>query len=52
MKLPFGSGKNQPAKSQSAKSESVQPSNAFSLRSQMLLLVVAGVLLVAVPPVV
>lgn len=52
MKLPFGSGKNQPAKSQPAKSETVQPSNTFSLRSQMLLLVVAGVLLVAVPPVV
>jgi phosphomannomutase/phosphoglucomutase len=50
MKLPFGSGKNKPASVKNASPETASPANSFSLRSQMLLLVVLGALLIAVPP--
>jgi phosphomannomutase/phosphoglucomutase len=51
MKLPFRSGKDKPAKARSTRSESVPSAKSFSLRSQMLLLMVSAILLVAVPPV-
>jgi len=50
MKLPFGSGKNKPARVKSSSSESASPTKSFSLRSQMLLLIIVGLLLIAVPP--
>ncbi len=52
MKLPFRPGKDKPAKARPAKSEPTSSTRTFSLRSQVLLLVVTGILLVAVPPVV
>jgi phosphomannomutase/phosphoglucomutase len=50
MKLPFGSGKNKPASVKNASPETASPGKSFSLRSQMLLLMVLGALLIAVPP--
>ncbi len=50
MKLPFRSGNSQPAKAISSRPESASSAKKSSLRSQMLLLIIAGVLLVAVPP--
>ena len=52
MKLPFGSGKTKPAKVKSTSSDTASPGKSFSLRSQMLLLIIAGALLVAAPPLV
>ena len=52
MKLPFRPGKDKSAKARPAKSEPTSSTRTFSLRSQVLLLVVTGILLVAVPPVV
>jgi len=51
MKLPFRSGKDKPAKVRSAKSEPAPSKKSFSLRSQMILLVIAGALLIVLPPV-
>ncbi len=51
MKLPFRSGKSQPAKAKSSRPESAPSSKTSSLRTQMLLLIVAGVLLIGVAPI-
>lgn len=50
MKLPFRSGSKQSAKAKSTRRESTPSSSISSLRSQMLLLIGAGILLVGVPP--
>ena len=51
MKSPFRSGKSQPAKAKSSRPESAPSSKTSSLRTQMLLLIVAGVLLIGVAPI-
>jgi phosphomannomutase/phosphoglucomutase len=50
MKLPFGAGKSKPARARAAAPDSAVPAKSFSLRSQMLLLMIAGVLLIGAPP--
>jgi phosphomannomutase/phosphoglucomutase len=53
MKLPFGSGKEKQAKARLAReSSTVTPASRLSLRSQMILLLVAAAMLIALPPVV
>lgn len=49
MKLPFGSGKSKSARVKPSSPESAAPPKSFSLRSQMLLLMALGALLIAVP---
>ena len=50
MKLPFRSGKEKPARAKPARDTSAAASSRFSLRSQMLLLMLVGILLIVVPP--
>jgi len=50
MKLPFRSGKEKPARAKPARDPSAATSSRLSLRSQMLLLMLVGVLLIVVPP--
>ena len=53
MKLPFGSGNETQAKAKTAgKSSAATPVSCLSLRSQMILLLVVAVLLIALPPVI
>ncbi len=51
MKLPFGLGKSKPARSDNTGGQATATGKGFSLRSQMLLLLLAGVLLIALPPI-
>jgi phosphomannomutase/phosphoglucomutase len=50
MKLPFRSGKEKPARVKTARGTSAATPSRLSLRSQMLLLILVGVLLIVVPP--
>ncbi len=52
MKLPFRSGNEKQAGTRPAKERAAAAPGRLSLRSQMLLLILAGILLVAVPPVI
>jgi len=50
MKLPFRSDKEKPARAKPARDTPAATSSRLSLRSQMLLLMLVGVLLIVVPP--
>ncbi len=50
MKLPFRSDKEKPARAKPARDTSAATGSRLSLRSQMLLLMLVGVLLIVVPP--
>ncbi len=51
MKLPFGLGKSKPARSDNAGAQSTAALKGLSLRNQLRLLSLAGVLLIALPPI-
>ncbi len=52
MKLPFGSGNSKPARGGVTSAESASSAKSFSLRSQRVLLLVTGALVVAIAPIV